>query len=58
MCINELKYIMDLDKHVAISIFSEMVAYSSIAIIETIASFNFCFILNLLTHIYIYMYLI
>jgi len=32
--LNELKYMMDLDRHVASSIFSKMVMYNNIAIIE------------------------
>ena len=52
--LNELKYMMDLDRHVASSIFSKMVMYNNIAIIETITSDNFCFILNLLEHIVVY----
>jgi len=49
--LNELKYMMDLDRHVASSIFSKMVMYNNIAIIETITPDNFCFIMNLLTHL-------
>ena len=52
--LKELKYMMDLDKHVAISIFSKMIMYNNIAIIETITSDNFCSFMNLLTHLEIY----
>ena len=52
--LNELKYMMDLDRHVASSIFSKMVMYNNIAIIETITPDNFCFIMNLLTHLNIF----
>ena len=45
---------MDLDRHVASSIFSKMVMYNNIAIIETITPDNFCFIMNLLIHLEIY----
>jgi len=49
--LNELKYMMDLDRHVASSIFSKMVMYNNIAIIESITLSNICSILNLLEHI-------
>ena len=52
--LKELKYMMDLDRTVATSIFTKMVVYNNIAIIETITSDNFCFILNLLEHIGVY----
>jgi len=52
--LNELKYMMDLDRHVVSSIFSKMVMYNNIAIIETITPDNFCFIMNLLIHLEIY----
>ena len=52
--LNELKYMMGLDGNVVISIFSKMVMYNNIAIIETITSFNFYFVLNLLTHLDIF----
>ena len=42
---------MDLDRHVASSIFSKMVMYNNIAIIESITLSNICSILNLLDHI-------
>ena len=45
---------MGLDRHVASSIFSKMVMCNNIAIIETITSDSFCFILNLLTHLNIF----
>ena len=45
---------MGLDRNVVRSIFSKMVMYNNIAIIETITSSNFCFNLNLLTHLYIF----
>ena len=54
MYLNELTYMMDLDKHVAISIFSKMVMYKNVAIIETITSDNFCPFMNLLIHLEIY----
>ena len=41
--LNELKYMMDLDKHVAISIFSKMIMYNNLAVIETITSDNLSF---------------
>ena len=49
--LNELKYMFGLDRHVAISMFSKMVMYSNIAIIETITLSNVCSILNLSEHI-------
>ena len=52
--LNELKYMMDLDRTVATSIFTKMVVYNNIAIIETITPDNFCFIMNLLTHLNIF----
>ena len=52
--LNELKYMMDLDRNGVRSIFNKMVMYNNIAIIETITSSNFCFILNLLTHLDIF----
>ena len=52
--LNDLKYMMDLDKHVVISIFSKMVIYNNIAIIETITSDNFCPLMNLLSHLDIF----
>ena len=45
---------MGLDRNVVRSIFSNMVMSNNIAIIETITSSNFCFILNLLTHLDIF----
>ena len=52
--LKELKYMMGLDRNVVRPIFSKMVMYNNIAIIETITSSNFCFILNLLTHLDIF----
>ena len=52
--LNELKYMLDLDKHLAISIFSKMIMYNNIAIIETITPDNFCPFMNLLIHLEIY----
>ena len=49
--LKELKYMMDLYRNVARSNFSKMVVYNNIAIIETITSDSFCFLLNLLEHI-------
>ena len=51
MYLSELKYMLGLDRNVVRSIFGKMVMYKNIAIIETITSSNFCFILNLLTHL-------
>ena len=42
---------MGLDRNDARSFFTKMVVCNNIAIIETITSSNFCFILNLLEHI-------
>ena len=52
--LNELKYMMGLDKHLAISIFSKMIMYNNISIIETLTSDNFCPFMNLLIHLEIY----
>ena len=45
---------MDLDKDVAISIFSKMVMYNNIAIIESITLSNICPLMNLLSHLDIF----
>ena len=45
---------MGLDRNVVRSFLSKMVMYNNTAFIETITSSNFCFILNLLTHLDIF----
>ena len=52
--LKELKYMMGLDRNGLRPIFSKMVMNNNIAIIGTITSSNFCFILNLLTHVHIF----
>ena len=52
--LNGLKYMMDLDRNVARSLFIKMVIYNNIAIIETITSTNFCPLMTLPIHLYIF----
>ena len=52
--LKELKYMMGLDRNVVRPIFSKMVMYNNIAIIETITPDNFCPFMNLLTHLEIH----
>ena len=52
--VNELNYMMDLDRNVAISFFTKLVIYNNIVIIKTITSTNCCHLMNLLIHLDIF----
>lgn len=49
--VKDLKYMMDLDSGIARAIFSGMIKTSNFVIVETITWPNYCFIMNLLTHL-------
>ena len=52
--LKELKYMMGLDRNVARSLFTKMVIYNNIAIIETITSDSCCPLMDLLVHLEIF----
>jgi hypothetical protein len=49
--VKDLKYMFDLDSGIARAIFSGMIKTSNFVIVETITWPNYCFIMNLLTHL-------